>query len=284
MLLAMSELSGQTFLVTGANSGIGKETARDLAGRGARVVVAGRSEEKSRTAMDEIVADTGNSNLEFVQLDLGDLASVRLAAKTFLASGEPLNVLVNNAGMAGTRGMTPSGFELAFGTNHVGTFLFTQLLLDRIKESGPARIVNVSSAMHFQAKGIDWEAVRQPTKARTGLPEYAVSKLANVLHAQELARRLEETDVTTYSLHPGAVATDVYREVPALLRGPMKLFMKSIKDGAKTTLHCATSPEAANETGLYYDDSKVKTPNSVATPELGAELWERSAAWVAESA
>ena len=277
----MSELNGQTFLVTGANSGIGKETARDLAGRGARVVLAGRSEEKTRAAIDEIVGDTGNSNLDFIQLDLGDLTSVRNAAKTFLDSGEKLDVLINNAGMAGTRGMTPSGFELAFGTNHVGTFLFTQLLLERLKESGPARIVNVASTMHFQAKGIDWDAVRQPTKARTGLSEYSVSKLANVLHAQELARRLDGTGVTTYALHPGAVATDVYREVPALLRGPMKLFMKSSTDGARTTLYCATSPDAAQETGLYYDNSKVKTPSKLATPELAAELWERSEAWVA---
>jgi len=277
----MSELNEQTFLVTGANSGIGKETARDLAGRGARVVLAGRSEERTRAAIDEIVGDTGNSNLDFIQLDLGDLASVRNAAKTFLDSGEKLDVLINNAGMAGTRGMTPSGFELAFGTNHVGTFLFTQLLLERLKESGPARIVNVASTMHFQAKGIDWDAVRQPTKARTGLSEYSVSKLANVLHAQELARRLDGTGVTTYALHPGAVATDVYREVPALLRGPMKLFMKSSTDGARTTLYCATSPDAAQETGLYYDNSKVKTPSKLATPELAAELWERSEAWVA---
>jgi retinol dehydrogenase-12 len=283
MLLAMSELKGQTFLVTGANSGIGKETARGLAGRGARVVVAGRSEEKTRAAIDEIVADTDNSNLDFIHLDLGDLASVRLAAKTFLASGEPLNVLVNNAGLAGARGMTPSGFELAFGTNHVGTFLFTQLLLDRIKASGPARIVNVASTGHYRAPGIDWEAIRQPTKTRTAFDEYCVSKLANVLHAQELARRLGGTDVTTYSLHPGAVASDVWREVPALLRGPMKLFMKSTKDGAKTSLHCATSPDAARETGLYYDNSKPKNPSKLATPELGAELWERSEAWVSES-
>lgn len=279
----MSELNGKTFLVTGANTGIGKETARGLAGRGARVVLAGRSEEKTRVAIDEIVADTGNSNLEFIKLDLADLESVRLAAKTFLASGEPLHVLINNAGLAGARGMTPSGFELAFGTNHVGTFLFTQLLLDRVKESGPARIVNVASTGHYRAPGIDWEAIRQPTRTRTAFDEYCVSKLANVLHAQELARRLGGTDVTTYSLHPGAVASDVWREVPALLRGPMKLFMKSTKDGAKTSLHCATSPYAARETGLYYDNCKVKTPNRVATPELAAELWERSEKWVADA-
>jgi NAD(P)-dependent dehydrogenase (short-subunit alcohol dehydrogenase family) len=280
MLRRMSELSGRTFLVTGANTGIGKETARGLAGRGARVVLAGRSEEKTRSAMKEIADETGNTDLDFLALDLGDFASIRSAASTFLASGDPLHVLVNNAGLAGAHGLTASGFELAFGTNHVGTFLFTQLLLDRIKDSGPARIVNVASTGHYRAKGIDWDAVRRPAVTRTAFDEYCVSKLANVLHAQELARRLEGTDVTTYSLHPGAVASDVWREVPVGLRHVIKLFMKSTSDGAKTSLHCATSPEAARESGLYYDNSRVKRPSKVVTPELAAELWERSEAWV----
>src|SRR5206468_351941 len=107
-----------------------------------------------------------------------------------------------------------SGFEITFGTNYVGSFLLTRLLLDRIRESAPARIVNVSSIGHYRAPGIDYEAVRRPTKSRTGLPEYFVSKLANVLHAQELARRLHGDGVTTYSLHPGEVATNVWRRVP----------------------------------------------------------------------
>lgn len=277
----MSELNGRTFLVTGANSGIGKETARGLAGRGARVVLAGRSESKTRAAMKEIADDTGNADLDYLELDLGDLASVRTAAGIFLSAGEPLHVLINNAGLAGARGLTASGFEIAFGTNHVGTFLFTELLRDHIAASGPGRIVNVASTAHFQAKGIDWDAVRTSTVARTGLPEYAVSKLANVLHAQELGRRLAGTGVTTYSLHPGVIASDVWREVPAPLRVPMKLFMKSTADGAKTSLHCATSPGAARETGLYYDNQKVKPASKVATPELAAELWERSEGWVA---
>lgn len=280
MLAPMSELSGRTFLVTGANTGIGKETARGLAGRGARVVLAGRSESKTRAAMEEISAETGNTDLDFLALDLGDFGSIRVAAATYLASGDPLHVLVNNAGLAGAHGLTASGFELAFGTNHVGTFLFTQLLLDRIKESGPARIVNVASTGHYRAKGIDWDAVRRPAVTRTAFDEYCVSKLANVLHAQELARRLEGTDVTTYSLHPGAVASDVWREVPFGLRHVMKLFMKSTEDGAKTSLHCATSPEVAGESGRYYDDAREKRPSKVATAELAAELWERSEAWV----
>ncbi len=276
----MSELSGRTFLVTGANTGIGKETARDLAGRGARVVVAGRSEERNRAAIREIAEQTGNSDLDHLPLDLGDLTSVRDAARTFLASGEPLHVLINNAGVAGGRGTTPSGFELAFGTNHVGTFLFTELLREHLVASGPGRIVTVASTAHYQAKGIDWEAVRRPTATRTGLREYAVSKLANVLHARELGRRLEGTGVTTYSLHPGAVASDVWREVPPGLRHALKLFMKDTTQGARTTLYCATSPEVAGQSGRYYDNRREKTPAKVVTDELAAELWTRSEEWV----
>ncbi|MEZ0580476.1 SDR family oxidoreductase [Nocardioides sp. MH1] len=278
----MSELRGRTFLVTGANTGIGKETARALAGRGARVVVAGRSEERTRAAMTEIADETGNTDLDYVPLDLGDLASVRTAAETFLASGEPLHVLVNNAGLAGRRGLTASGFELAFGTNHVGTFLFTELLRDHIVASGPGRIVNVASDGHYRAKGIDWDATRRPSATRTAFDEYCVSKLANVLHAQELGRRLEGTGVTTYSLHPGAIASDVWREVPGGLRHVMKLFMKSPEQGARTSLHCATSPDVAGRTGRYYSSCKEKEPSKVATPELAAELWARSEAWVSD--
>ncbi len=279
----MSDLKGRTFLVSGANTGIGKETVRGLAGRGARVVLAGRSEEKTRAAIKEIADETGNTDLDYVALDLGDLASVRSAAETFLASGEPLHVLVNNAGLAGARGMTESGFELAFGTNHIGTFLFTELLRDHIVASGPGRIVNVASTGHYRAKGIDWDAVRRPTVTRTAFDEYCVSKLANVLHAQELGRQLEGTGVTTYSLHPGTIASDVWREVPFGLRHGMKLLMKSPEQGARTSLYCATSPDVAGRTGRYYDNQREKTPAKVVTPELAAELWERSEAWIQES-
>lgn len=242
--------------------------------------VASRSEEKTRPVLDQIVAETGNSAVEFLALDLGDLASVRSCADEFLRSGAPLHGLINNAGLAGQRGMTQSGFELTFGTNYVGPFLLTGLLLERIRESAPARIVNVSSIGHYRATGIDYEAVRQPTKSFTAMPEYYVSKLGNVLHAQELARRLDGEGVTTYALHPGTIASDIWRRVPWPLRPLMKRPMRSPADGARTSLYCATSPELATESGQYYDDCTRKQPSAVATPELGAELWERSVAWV----
>jgi dehydrogenase/reductase SDR family protein 13 len=275
-----ADLINRTFLVTGANTGIGRETALALAGRGARVFVASRSEQKTLPVIEGIVAETGNSALQFLRLDLGDLASVRVCADQFLRTGAPLHGLINNAGLAGQRGMTQSGFELAFGTNYVGPFLLTGLLLDRLRQSAPARIVNVSSIGHYRAPGIDYMAVRRRTKSFTGLPEYAVSKLANVLHAQELARRLLQDGVTTYSLHPGAIASDIWRQVPWPVRPLLTRRMQSPAEGARTSLYCATSPEVAGESGLYYEDCRRKEASAVTTPQLAAELWEHSIAWV----
>jgi retinol dehydrogenase-12 len=276
----VADLDGRTFLITGANTGIGKETARALASRGARVHIACRSEDKGRNAIEEIAAQTGSRELGLLLLDLGDLESVRACAQEFLARGEPLHVLINNAGVAGKHGKTASGFEAAFGANHIGPFLLTSLLLDRIRESAPARIVNVASTAHYGARGIDFDAVRKPTRTITGMREYSVSKLANVLHAGELARRLENTGVTTYSLHPGVVASDIWRRVPWPVRAVMKRRMISPEEGARTPLYCATAPELANQSGLYYDECEVAQPGAAVTASLATELWRRSADWV----
>jgi NAD(P)-dependent dehydrogenase (short-subunit alcohol dehydrogenase family) len=284
MLRAVGDLDARTFLITGANTGIGRSTAQALAARGARLFVAGRSEARTRPVIDEIAAQTGNSELEFVSLDLGELDSVRAGAQSFLDRDEPLHVLINNAGMAGSRGTTVSGFELAFGTNYVGPYLLTAMLLDRLRQSAPARVVNVASEAHYRVDGIDFQAVREPTRTRTGFHEYSVSKLANVLHAQQLARRLDGAGVTTYSLHPGVIASDIWRSVPWPIRPLMKLRMRSPDDGAKTTLYCATSPEVADETGLYYEDASRKESGPAATPKLASELWDRTAGWVGQTA
>jgi retinol dehydrogenase 12 len=275
----VTDLSGRTVLITGANTGIGRASALALAGRGARLFLACRSEAKARPVVEEIGRETGNREVEILALDLADFAAVRACAEAFLATGEPLHVLINNAGLAGRRGKTASGFELAFGTNHMGPFLLTSLLLDRLRESAPARIVNVASGAHYGAPGIDFDAVREPTKSITGTSEYAVSKLANVLHAQELARRLNGSGVTTYALHPGVIASDIWRRVPWPLRSLMKLRMRSTEEGAKTPVYCATSPDVAGESGLYYDDRRRRQPSRAATPELASQLWERSSEW-----
>jgi retinol dehydrogenase-12 len=277
----MQELSGRTFLVTGANTGIGKATAEALAGRGASVYVTSRSRDKGEAAVAAIKAATGSDSVFFLALDLADLESVRACAEGFLAREEPLHVLVNNAGIGGARGLTRQGFELMFGVNHLGHFLLTQLLLGRLVDSAPARVVTVSSDSHYSARGIDFEALRRPARGITGLGEYAVSKLCNVLFSQELARRTAGTGVTTYALHPGVVASDIWRRVPWPVRPLVTRRMLSVDQGAATSLYCATSPAVASESGLFYDKSAPRPASPVATPELAAELWQRSQAWTA---
>lgn len=270
-------LTGKLAIVTGANTGIGRVTAATLAKQGAHVLLACRSEERTRPALDEITQAGGKA--EFVALDLADLGSVRACAKAILERDLPLPLLVNNAGLAGAHGLTKDGFELTFGTNHLGPYLFTRLLMPAIERAGEARIVNVASAGHYRAPGIDWDAVRKPTVSTTGFPEYCVSKLANVLFTSELAERAPK-GVHAYSLHPGGVASDVWREVPWGLRHVMKLFMLTNEQGARTTLYCATSDDVRDQNGLYYDRCKPKTPSKLARDKaLARTLWEKSAAW-----
>ncbi len=275
----MSEPEGRTFLVTGGNTGIGRATAAGLAGRGGRVWIAARSPAKGEAAVVAIKAETGSDSVWFLPLDLADLDSVQSCAAGFLALGEPLHVLVNNGGVAGRRGLTKQGFELTFGVNHLGHFALTNALLGCLTGSAPARVVTVSSDAHYSAKGIDFEALRRRTRGITGLREYAVSKLCNVLFTQELARRTAGTGVTTYALHPGVVASDIWRRVPWPVRPIVTRRMLSTTEGAQTSLYCATSPELAQDSGLFYDKCAQRAPSPVATPELAAELWKRSEMW-----
>jgi retinol dehydrogenase-12 len=269
----------RTVVVTGANTGIGRATALALAGESWRVYVAARSADKGAAAVAGIKAATGSSSVFFLALDLADLASVRACAAEYLDRGEPLHVLVNNAGVGGVRGLTRQGFELMFGVNHLGHFLLTQLLLERLVSSAPARVVTVSSDAHYNARGIDWDALRRPARGITGLGGYAVSKLCNVLFSQELARRTEGTGVHAYALHPGVVASDIWRRVPWPVRPLVTRNMLTVEQGAQTSLYCATSPAVAADSGLFYDKCAVRAASPVATPELGQALWERSEAW-----
>jgi NAD(P)-dependent dehydrogenase (short-subunit alcohol dehydrogenase family) len=277
----MGDLAGRTFLVTGGNTGIGLATAKGFARRGGRVYLACRSQEKGRAAVAGIVAETGNDAVGLLPLDLADLASVRACADAFLALGEPLHVLVNNAGVGGARGLTADGFERTFGINHLGHFALTTALLDHLAASGPARVVTVSSEAHHQVTEVDFEALRQPTRSRIGLREYAVSKLCNVLFTQELARRADGRGVTAYALHPGVVASDIWRRVPWPLRPLMKRRMLSTGQGARTSIYCATAPELAGTSGRYYDNCQEREPSPAATEELGHLLWKHSEAWIA---
>jgi retinol dehydrogenase-12 len=279
----VGELSGRTFLVTGGNTGIGRATVTELARRGGRVWVASRSAAKGEAAVAGVKAATGNESVFFLPLDLADLDSVRACAAPIQAAGEPLHVLVNNAGVAGRRGLTRQGFELTFGVNHLGHFALTSALLGCLAASAPSRVVTVSSDAHYSAPGIDFSSLRRPARGITGMHEYAVSKLGNVLFSAELGRRTAGTGVRSYALHPGVVASDIWRRVPWPVRPLVTRHMLSVTEGAQTSLYCATSaaPEVAAASGLFYDRCAPRPASAVATPELARELWERSQAWVA---
>lgn len=278
--MSANDLQSKTFIVTGSNSGIGRITATTLAGRGADVILACRSRDKTEGVLAEIKAAGGSAR--FATLDLSELESVRRFAAEVIAEGKPITALINNAGMAGARGKTKDGFELTFGTNHLGPYLLTRLLLEHLKKHAPARIVNVASKAHYRPKAIPWEQLRESTRTRTAFDEYSVSKLCNVLFTKELARRLAGTGVTTYAVHPGVVATDVWREVPAPLRWLIKLGMLTPQQGAQSSILTATDPALEKDSGRYYDwNGKDTKPSALADDEaLQGLLWKRSAEWV----
>lgn len=275
-------LAGQVALVTGANTGIGRVMARELARQGARVFLACRSAERTAEVLAEIDALPGARSATWLPLELGDFASVGDCAQRFLDLGLPLQLLVNNAGLAGARGLTRSGFEMAFGVNHMGHFLLTQRLLPALQASGPARIVTLSSRAHRRVNGIPFEQLRQPTRTATGVAEYSVSKLANLLFSAELGRRVAESGISTYAVHPGVVASDIWRTLPAALR-PLFHWLRrmvTVEEGARTPLHCATAPALAGQTGLYWSDgAPAPTSPAGADAALAAQLWAYSEEW-----
>jgi dehydrogenase/reductase SDR family protein 13 len=273
-----TDLQGLTFLVTGANSGIGRAIIEALAGRGGRVVLAARSETRTRPVLDSVRSRYPGADAQFMLVDLSDLSLVRRSAEAFLASGRPLDVLVNNAAIAGSCALSRQGFDLTYAVNYIGPFLLTSLLLPRLQQSPTARIVNVSSNAHFRVKQMDWSVLeRRATPKLSALADYAATKLMNVLHARELARRLAGTSVTTFACHPGLVASNIWRAVPQPVRWFIKLFMLSNEQGAATPLYCATAAAVRGTSGRYYDQCRELPPNRLATDDrLVEELWTRT--------
>jgi NAD(P)-dependent dehydrogenase (short-subunit alcohol dehydrogenase family) len=266
--MAVYPMDDKTVVITGANSGIGFETALSLAGSGAHLVLGCRNQEKADTAIAEIVRRTGNHDVVNHALDLASLASVQQFADS-LSHLDHIDVLVNNAGvMIDQRSETADGFETVFGTNHLGPFLLTKLLLPQIRAAGRARIVNVSSMAHGAAIGgirygdLDRNGSFSPTRV------YGESKLANALHAEELAARLEGTGITANSLHPGAVNTHFGQEgdttgvtgalMNLQLGAVRSKVLKTPTEGAATSIYLATSPEVSNESGRFWANSKPK--------------------------
>lgn len=239
--------------ITGANSGIGKAAAEALARKGAHVIMLCRNAEKAETARAEIVRNAGFEKVDIVTCDLANLASIREAAKEVQETYPQLDVLLNNAGLMLTkRSETADGFETQFGTNHLGPFLLTNLLLPKLKDSGPARIVNVSSAAHWGGK-IKFDDLNMGKGRYIGFLQYCHTKLMNILFTRELARRLEDTELTTNCLHPGGVNTNFAAgQVPGFLDGIVRSAMITPDKGARTSVYLCSDPEAADFSGEYF--------------------------------
>ncbi|GBP54383.1 Retinol dehydrogenase 12 [Eumeta japonica] len=274
-----SQLKGKVVLVTGGNTGIGLETARDLARRGARVIIASRNTEKSKVAVEDIIATTGNEKVEFKYLDLSSFESVRRFVDEFNRSESVLDVLVNNAGCAGLkRKVTRDGIDLVMQINYLGPFLLTNLLLDKLINSKPSRIVIVSSYAHYFAK-LDTDDLAG-LKTKGYWTTYANSKLCNVLWAKALSKKLP-AGVIANALHPGVVKTEIWNKVPAVFRtvilSIIDLMFKTSAEGAQTSIHLAVANELCNSSGLFYADCKPINPSAAANDtKLIETVWERS--------
>ncbi len=275
-------MKGKTVLITGANSGIGRATAEALAGMGATVLACGRNKHKLEEAAEAIRLATGSDRVKTFVADLSSMSEVRRLAKEIRESTDRLDVLINNAGVAvDQRTETVDGLEVIFAVNYLAPFLLTTELLPLLKQSAPARVITVSSALHASVKSFDLDDLqsRESFKWDTA---YNKAKLAEILFSGALARRLGGTGVTSNSLHPGVVATDFGADgdlngFNAFLFRVMKWFLPGPKAGAATSIYLATSPDAAEVSGGYFEKSAQKEPSKLAQDEALAErLWAAS--------
>ncbi|XP_046887991.1 retinol dehydrogenase 13-like isoform X1 [Hypomesus transpacificus] len=279
-------IKGKTVVITGANTGIGKETARELARRGGRVIMGCRDMEKCEDAAKEIRGKTLNPHVYAHHIDLASIKSIRQFAERIKHEEKRVDILINNAGvMRCPAGKTEDGFDVQFGVNHLGHFLLTNLLLDKLKESAPSRVINLASLAHIVGEidfnDLNWEKKKFDTKRA-----YCQSKLANVLFTRELAKRLEGTGVTVNALHPGVVATDLGRHTglhqsqfsSSVLSPFFTLLVKGPELGAQPSVYLAVAEELQGVSGRYYDvmTEKEPAPNSL-DQEVSSRLWEASA-------
>ncbi len=280
MTTAVGQLKGKTCMITGASSGLGRVTAIELARMGATLVLVCRDRTRGENVTGEVRELTGNPAVSLMLADLSVQQSIRNLAAEFLARGEPLHVLVNNAGVFNLkRSLTADGIEAVFAINHLSYFMLTLLLVDRIKQSAPARIVNVASNAHRWGS-INFDDLGGARSYRSSRI-YGQSKLANILFTYELARRLEGTGVTVNCLHPGAVATGLGANNGALAKLLMPvigLFMRSPEQGAATQVHLAASPAVQGVSGKYFVDCQPAQSNQESyDTAVARRLWEVSA-------
>jgi NAD(P)-dependent dehydrogenase (short-subunit alcohol dehydrogenase family) len=267
-------MQGKTCLITGANSGIGKATALGLAQAGAKLILVCRDQAKGAAVQSEIIAATGNKQVDVLLAELASQASIRQLAAEVIAKYDRLDVLINNAGVSPSqRVVTEDSLEATFAVNYMAPYLLTTLLLDKLKASAPARIVNVASSA---VSPLDFNDL-QSEKEYKALAVYARSKFADILFTFELARQLEGSGVTVNCVHPGVVSTQLARDYNVLFRLMARYFFTTPAKGAATSIYVATSPEVASSNGKYFAKSKQATPpKGTDDKEAARRLWQIS--------
>lgn len=273
------DLTGITYLITGATAGIGLATARALAKRGATTVMVGHHPEKDRDIIAEVQREAGHALVRYMQADLASQDAVRELASDFKRQHTRLDGLINNVGgFFPQRRLSPDGIEMTFALNHLNVFLLTQLLLDVLQASAPARIVNVASDAHRSAE-LDFENL-EGERGYRAFRAYARSKVAMLLFTYELARRLEGTGVTVNAMHPGFVATNLYRHygwLSKLIEPIVRVFARSPEEGARTVVTLAASPDVEGVSGTYFvDNAPVQSSPATYDEEAARRLWEIS--------
>jgi NAD(P)-dependent dehydrogenase (short-subunit alcohol dehydrogenase family) len=277
-------MHGKVTVITGGNSGIGKETAVELAGMGAHVIIAARNPDKAAAAVKEVKERAPGASVEHLPLDLASFASVRAFASAFGERGEQLDVLVNNAGgVLRSRSATEDGHETQLQVNHLSHFLLTNLLREPLERAG-GRVVNVSSTGHtFARKGLDFDDLEWANRRYQGFGVYCATKLANILFTRELATRWAGTGVTTNAVHPGFVGSNFGREGDMGILGGVAMLMArpfaiSSATGARTSIYLASSPDVEGVSGQYFYKCRVTKPSDAALDDAAAaRLWEVSA-------
>ena len=275
------DLTNKLCIVTGANSGIGKETARRFAADGAYVIMICRNEQRAKAARQDIIEDTANSGIEIILADLAVQDDVRSAADQINRKFDQIDVLVNNVGLiASEREETIDGIEKTLAVNHLAPFLLTHVLWDGLQQSEDARIINVSSEVHKRAANVFDLDNLQLTENYSAMKAYGISKLCNVMFTHELAKRTKNSTMTTYSLHPGVVGTQLAEEAGwgmKLFYWIGKPFMRSPASGAATTIYLATSDEVTSMNGRYFKDEELAEPAAIAyDDDITSQLWKRS--------
>mmetsp|Transcript_19001 Transcript_19001/g.21167 ORF Transcript_19001/g.21167 Transcript_19001/m.21167 type:complete len:424 (+) Transcript_19001:26-1297(+) len=282
LFLRLMDITGKVFVITGASHGIGLATAQVIADLGGHTIFACRSKEKVQPLLDDLRMKCDNDKIEFMELDLADMASIRNFATNFLQKGINLDVLINNAAIAMEPGLTKDGFQLTLGTNYIGHFLLTSLLLENLLAGSPSRVINIGCGIHMGADLVALETVREEATGMINLYKaFRTSKLANAMFTKELAKRNRDNALSAFCVNPGVASSGLLRKLPNWINWGLQKMLKTPEECTKTILFCALSRDVTVYSGRYFEEMRVSKYSTKLDDDTAvSQLWEASARWI----